>query len=198
MASNLSRTEICNLALDYLDEAPMQDYDNESESSVVQWFRRNFDKMAASLMRQYTWNFAKARKILPALSDTPLFGYKYAYQIPTDCLRVLPITCNGEDLGDLIRYKIEGNNILTDQAAPLKLRYIKRFDETGQFDELFVDVLACALAQKLAHFLTGKTSYSQLLGQTLSAMIATAKRINAIETAPDPVRSDWLIEARSF
>lgn len=196
MASNLSRTEICNLALDYLDEVSIQDYDDEAESSTVRWFRRNFDKMAASLMRQYTWNFSKARAVLPALSDAPTFGYKYAYQIPVECLRVLPLTCDGEDLGKLVRYKIEGNQILTDQTAPLKLRYIRRFDETGQFDELFVDVLACALAQKCAHFITGKTSYSQLLGQTLASMVATAKRINAIETSPDPVRSNWLIEAR--
>lgn len=196
MASNLSRTEICNLALDYLDEVSIVDYDDEAESSTVRWFRRNFDKMAASLMRQYTWNFSKARATLPALSTAPAFGYKYAYQIPTDCLRVLPITCRGEDLGALIRYKIEGNNILTDEPAPLHVRYIRRFDETGLFDELFVDALACSLAQKAAHFITGKTSYAQLLGQTLASMIATAKRINAIETSPDPVRSNWLIEAR--
>ncbi len=195
MASNLSRTEICNLALDYLDEVQLQSFDDD-EGAIPDWFRRNFGKMSDSLLRQYTWNFALARTILPADSVAPPFGYAYAYQIPTDCLRVLPITRNGEDLGDLIRYKIEGDKILTDTPAPLRVRYIRRLDGTGLYDSLFVDVLACSLAQKAAHLITGKASYAQQLGQTLGAMIAVAKRTNAIEKSPDPVRNNYWLNAR--
>ncbi|WP_448950595.1 hypothetical protein [Labrys neptuniae] len=194
MSVNLDITQICNLALDYLDEAPLASIDDNS--AVARWFRRNFWPVAWSLMRKHPWNFACARALLPASATPPAFGWRYGYELPIDCLRVLPLTADGRDGGKPVDHKIEGTQILTDEPAPRPVRYIARIDNTGRFDQQFTDVLATALAQKAAHLITGKASYAAQLGQTLQALMQEAQAIDALEGTPDDPSDDFWIEAR--
>ena len=194
MPVNLDITQICNLALDYLDEAPLAAIDDNS--AVARWFRRNFWPMAWSLMRKHPWNFAMARALLPASATPPAFGWSHAYDLPADCLRAMPLTADGRDDGRPVRHKVEGARILTDAPPPRPLLYIRRIDNTGLFDQQFTDVLAAALAQKAAHFITGKASYAQQLGQTLQGLLAEAQAVDALEGSPDDPIDDFWIEAR--
>lgn len=195
MPSALSDTEICNLALDYLDEAPLTDYSTDT-SATARWFRRNFWAMAYQLMRKHPWNFAMARVQLPALSTAPAFGFAYAYQSPTDCLRVLPLTVDGNENSKPVRHKIEGQNILCDLPGPINVRYIRQVDNTGLFDIQFVNVLAIALGQKAAHFITGKASYAQSLSQIAQNAMLEAQMTDSLEGSPDEPDDTFWEEAR--
>jgi hypothetical protein len=194
MPSQLDVTAICNLALDYLDEAPLTSIDDTG--AVGRWFQRNFWPMAWSLMRKHPWNFALARASLAASALPPLFGWPNAYDLPSDCLRVLPLTTDGTENGRPVPFKVEGAQILTRQEAPLKLRYIRRIDNPGLFDGQFCDALAAALAQKAAHFITGKQSYSQAVGQIFASLINDAQSIDALEGTPDDPIDDFWLDAR--
>lgn len=192
MPTQLDVTTICNLALDYLDEATIVSYFDDT-GVVARWLRRNFWPSAWSLMRKYPWNFALTRAQLPASATAPSFGWTYAYDLPTDCLRIRPITADGTDNGRQIPFKVEGVQILTNQPAPMNVRYIRAVNVTGQFDQQFCDVLAAVLAQKLAHFITGKASYAQQLGQTVAGLMNDAMMIDALEGTPDePIDDEWI------
>lgn len=192
MPSALSITDIANMALDYLEEAPLQSIDDDR--SVARWMKRNFWPIAWGLMRAHPWNFAITRASLTAAGTAPAFGWLYSYAMPSDSLRLLPVTCSGYEDADPIKHKVEGSSILTNQAAPLKIRYIKRIDNTGLFDNNFCDALAIALAQKAAHFVTGKQSYAQTLQPILANAIAEAQRVDSLEGTPEePLADEWLL-----
>lgn len=192
MPSALSTTDIANMALDYLDEVYLNDF-NTDTGSVARWMQRNFWPTAWSLMRKHPFNFAIARASLTADATAPAFGWSYSYTMPSDCLRVLPVTADGTEDGTPVTHKIEGQSILTDAAAPLYIRYIKRIDNTGLFDNQFCDVLAAILAQKAAHFISGKQSYAQLMGQMAAGLLNEAQMIDALEGTPeDPIADDWI------
>lgn len=191
MPSLLSTTDIANMALDYLDEAPLVSFDSDT-GAVARQLRRNFWPVARACMRRHPWNFAVARASLSANATAPAFGWSYAYQIPTDCLRVLPITADGTEDGTPTPHKIEGQNILTNQAAPLYIRYIAAISNTGLFDNSFCEYLAATLAHRAAHFITGKQSYAQLMGQIAQGMLNEAQMIDALEGTPeDAIGDSW-------
>jgi hypothetical protein len=195
MSANLSTTEICNLALDYLEETPLVSFDTDT-STVAQWFRRNFWPITFALMRKHPWNFAIGRTTLAASGTPPAFGYANAYDIPSTWARVLPLTTDGNEMSQEVRYKVEGTQILTDAEAPLPVRFINKVTNTGQFDQQFVDVLAATLAQKAAHFITGKQSYAQLMGQIVQGLFPQAQMLNALEGTPDDPQDDFWVQAR--
>lgn len=191
MASQLTDTDICNMALDLLEEAPITSIDEAS--SVARWFKRNFWPKAWALMRKHPWNFALARIVLTENAATPTFGWSYAYQAPVDFLRILPLTVDGEDNGVPLPYKVEQDQILTDQPAPIYVRYIKRISNTGQFDNSFCEALAALLAMGAAHLITGKQSYADRMQQVFQSQMLDAQSVDALEGTPeDPIDNDWI------
>jgi len=191
----LSTTDICNLALDYLEEAPLNSMDTDL-GDMARWFRRNFWPMAHALLRKHPWNCAITRAQLSASATAPLFGWTYAYDFPPNCLRVLPLTIDGTENSKSAPHKIEGSQILTDLPAPLNMRFLRRIVQTGEFDDTFANFLAISLAQKAAHKLTGKQSYAQLMAQMAQAALTEAEQLDALEGTPDDPEDDFWISAR--
>lgn len=200
MGSNLSDTQICNMALDLLEEAPIDSIDDNL--SVARWFKRNFWPTAWALMRKHPWNFAIDRRLLAASSTAPAFGWSTAYDIPAEWLRVLPLTIDGTENGRQIPHKVEQGRILTNATismlglAGLPVRGIKRIDNTGLFDNQFADALAASLGMKAAHFITGKQSYAERMGNVFQGALADAQIIDSLEGTPDDPIDDFWISAR--
>lgn len=200
MPNTLSKTEICNLALDHLDEATITDFDTDT-SARARLLRRNFWPVAWALMRKHPWNFVSRRIQIASSAATPAFGWSYSYDLPDHCLRVLPLTDDGTENGNPVPYKVEGTQILTNWPPPLNVRYLYKIDDTngggtGAFDQQFVDLLAAAIAQKIAHFITGKQSYAQALGQMAQGLLLEAQMIDSLEGTPDDPVDDFWIDAR--
>lgn len=191
MASLLDETAICNLALDRLMEAPIASFD-DPDNHVGRWMRRNFWATVWMLLRRHPWNFAITRAQLATLSEKPAFGWGYAYQLPVDCLRPLPLTVDGTLNGRDIPHKIEGDRIVTNHAGPVLLRYVRRVENTGEFDTLFVEALVCTLASSAAHFITGKQGMVQTMADFARMALEEARGLNALEGTPeDPVADLW-------
>lgn len=202
MPNTLSETEICNLALDFLDEAPINDFLSDT-GMVARFFRRNFWPIAWSLIRKHPWNFAIVRAQLAASPTAPLFGFQYAYPYPQDCLRVLPVTYDGTERGRPVTYKVENAQVLTDMTAPLKVRYLQRIDDNNggvyRFDQQFVDCHAIAMAQKAAHLITGKASYADKLQQAATAALLDARLYDSLEGTPeDAIADEWLLARQGW
>lgn len=194
MPSSVAEIDIWNMALDMLHEAPVSS--PSEDTSVRLWFARNFGQTRDSEMRKFAWNFALVRVQLAASVEVPAWRWRYKYELPGDCLRMMALRQDGALNGTLIPYELEGEAILTDAIAPLKLRYIKRVTTTGLWDTLFVDVVAAKLAAKMAHWLTGKSSYAQIAEQTYQQTLREARRIDALEQFQEDLDQNNIILVR--
>ena len=154
------------------------------------------------LLRTHNWSFAMTRASLPALDETPAWGYTTLYQLPTDCLRVVQVNDTWVVPGladytsgpDSEPYKITGRRIETDIGAPLKLRYIKRVTDPAQFDAAFVEVFASDLADQVCEALTQSNTKREATRAVLRQSLLEAVRSNAIELPPEAIPDDsWVL-----
>lgn len=190
----MNRTDICNLALDHLREAPIGHID--ADGSVSEWFQRNFDAVLDGVLRDHPWNFAITRASIAVDGTAPDFGWTYRYALPTDCVRLLQIRSGGYLNGAPVEHEIEGEYILTNAPTPLKIRYIKTMSDPSKWDALFVEAMAAALALKMSHWLTGKTSYVQMAKALYDEALAKAKRVDGMEGTPEAIYADDVIGVR--
>lgn len=194
MPTNVAEIDIWNMALDLLHEAPVSS--PAEDTSVRLWFTRNFATTRDGELRKFAWNFALARKQIAASVEAPAWKWSYKYDLPGDCLRMLPLRHNGALNGTLIPYELEGDAILSDARAPLKLRYIRRVETVGLWDPLFVDVVVARLAAKLAHWLSGKSSHAQIAEQIYERTLREARQIDAIEQYQEDLDQNDVIRVR--
>lgn len=154
------------------------------------------------LLRTHNWSFAMTRTTLPALDETPSWGYTTLYQLPTDCLRVVQVNDMWVVPGladytsgpDSEPYKITGRRIETDIGAPLKLRYTKRVTDPAQFDAAFVEVFANDLADQVCEALTQSNTKREATRAVLRQSLLEAVRSNAIELPPEAIPDDsWVL-----
>lgn len=194
MGAGLSKTQIMNMALDYLEEETILDPDDKR--APARFLNRNFGITRDALLRVHPFNFALRRKVLAPEGVRPDFGWTYQYVLPSDCLRILPLTRDGTLSGPPIRFEVENDRILCDVSQSIRLRYVARTENTAAFDPLFCELLASTLALKAAHFITGKASYAERLQQVVQTYTAQAQTVDALEGTPVDVDDNNWINAR--
>jgi hypothetical protein len=133
-----------------------------------------FDAVLDWVLRTYRWRFAMQRVVLDQADSVPAFGYGWSFVLPADCLAIAPEA-------DAADWTVEGRSLLTNEAPPLRLRYIARTGEAATWDPAFAEVLACRLAIELQPELAplrGDASLHNAARQSVSQAI----RSGAIET----------------
>ena len=196
-----SNVAIANLALTKLGDLRILNLtDNTKPAREV---NAVFDMTRDYLQRRVSWRYSIKRANLAADSGTPLWDWSYQYQIPTDCLRILQV---GQyyptpDLSDLIstggqEYVLEGKYILSNQAGPLKLRYLSRVTDPVQFDTAFDMAFSAYLAYILAEPLTASGEQKQMAYNDYRNAIKDAVIANAIENPPESLADQTWILAR--
>ena len=184
---------IVNLAFDRIGERTITSLDDEGP--IVARAKAQYPHQRDLLLRAQPWRFAMARASLPVLSASPAFGWKYAFERPTDALRVMPLTDNGEFDGAPLHHRFEGTQILTDRPAPLKIRYVQSGVSEAKFDPLFTELLAINLAQALCYRLTNKRSLVADLNQEARQLSASFFILDAIEGSHEYAQGDEVLEA---
>jgi hypothetical protein len=194
-----SQVDIANRALTKLGAARIISFsdDNKQARAVSSMFNIVRD----AELRSHIWSFSVKRASLAALVSTPDWGFQKEFQIPSDCLRILMVNdvYGGPSMEDyrnqpVADYSLEGNKILTDFSAPLKIRYIARIADTTQWDAMFVEAMSCRLAMELAEDLTQSNSKRELAQAEYMAALRGAIRASAVEqpsqAMPD---NEWLL-----
>lgn len=174
-----SDTEICNIALGHLGEAPISSLAENNKAGRA--CQLHYKLTRDEVLRSHRWNFAKDRAKLTELSDTPVFGWARHFELPTDCLRVVEF--NDQEIGDVVtdEYEIEGRKLLTN-ADEARIVYIKREEEVEKYDPLFVQALALKLSIILSEQIRGATGKTQELTQAYERLAGPlARRIDANE-----------------
>lgn len=107
-----------------------------------------FDDVAEQLLRAHPWSFATAHATL-GQTEAPAHGYRYAYTLPDDCLRVIDAR-PAEDLrAPQARFSVVGNLLFTN-ATPCNLRYVRRLTDPSGWTPDFADAVATRLAAEIA------------------------------------------------
>lgn len=158
---------------------------------------RAWNLVRTSTLTMYRWNFAKARAALAADPDAPTFGFARRFAKPSDMLTLIGIgdsreTQRNYTSSDII-YKTEGNYILTDEAAPLNVFYVRDVTDPAEFDPDFALVFSLSLAKDIYYSLAkGVDRYKQILND-LAMAVRAAKFSHAIENTPEVIQmSDWV------
>lgn len=177
----MNATEICNLALAEIgDNYSITDIEESTPQAAV--CRRFYESTRDSMLRAYPWSFARTRATLSQISTAPIFGWDYAFQLPSDFLRLVDF--NGLDAWDLEGdYVIEGNQILTDDDSA-EIAYIKRVTDAQLFDAMFVEAFALKLALRICIKLSKDGGIMGAIEQRLRFALGEAKRADANETRP--------------
>lgn len=166
-------------------------------SAGAQVMNSMFDSVFDAELRRHNWKFALARTSLPALATAPAWGYEYAYQLPADYLRLVQVNdFYVRGLKQKTPWSVEAGQLLTDYPAPLKVRYIRRVDNFGLLDPLFVEVLACKLAMEAAETLTQSGQKREMAHKEYEWSVSEAVRLDAIENPPDELQWGSWIDSR--
>lgn len=181
---HITDLQIANKALTKLGLPTIQSFDSQEEAArlagAIFGTVRDFE------LATYPWAFAIKRTELPALAESPAFGYKFQYALPADFLRLEGIyNCGGANKN---AYELEGNNLLTDIGAPLQIRYISRELNQIKWPPYFVEAVATKLAYEMCERLKQDPQRKSVLWQEYQAIIGAAKRCNAIQLAVKDIR----------
>lgn len=148
----------------------------------------NYATLRDAELEEHTWSFAVKRASLAASTTSPLFTKGYAFPLPSDFLRILPK--DPEDNTNDVDWEIEGQTIVTNDTAPLDVRYVARITDTSAMPALFREAVACRLALELCELITNSNTKAQLLEAQYQEAIRKAKRTNAIQRQPAAPAAD--------
>jgi hypothetical protein len=189
-----SETDIANMAIDVLDDVPIASL--SEDTPVGRFMGRNFWRVYDEVIYAYPWAFARKYQAITRDGTAPAFGFLYRYQIPTDCVRILPPRANGQWGALPILHERVGNYIYCDFEGPLKLIYTSRETNTGLWNPLFNRILAMQLAVYAAQNITGKIGYvekAKMLLEDAWAKIATESQEAG---TPEPQNRSEVVDVR--
>ena len=151
-----TQVSLCNLALDRVSEKPITtiaDVTPRAEACA-----REYQDTLDAILRRAFWSFAIVRSSLTVNSTAPAFGYDYAFDLPTDCIRLETVNnAAAEDYNAQSRYKKEAGQILTNESV-CNVTYVSRRlsspDDVdtlpGLMDPLFIQAFASLLGAAIA------------------------------------------------
>jgi len=187
-----TKIEICNKALQKIGARAINSLNEDSKNARAVTLAYESAKLAE--LRDHDWSFAIARAQLAASVTTPAFGYEAAYPLPSDFVRLVDpdLSDNSADLD----WQIESGSILTNDEAPLNVRYVKNVSNANEFDVLFVDVLATRIAIEICEEITQSNTKLENLSALYEKSLAKAKKANGFERRRQKAPTDPWITSR--
>jgi len=179
---------ICNSALRRIGQAPILSFDDLTETGRL--CALFFPVERDFILRNYPWNFANKRAILARSATNPVWGFAYAYPLPSDFLRL--VKTDGEPYDD---YKVEGRSIVTDDEV-VKIKYTARIEDAAQFDADFAEMLAVRMSAVLAYPLTENNTLTQNMWALYEAYEMDAYSADGQEGTPDAIEDRSLLDIR--
>lgn len=179
---------ICNASLRKIGASSILSLDDGS--TEAKRCGEAFGSCLDDVLRQYPWPCAVSRAVLARLSEPPVWGYLYAYQLPTDCLRVL------ETSGDASEdYRLEGRMLLSNEESVL-IRYIVRITDMNRLSASLADTVSLRLAYEIVYALTGSATQQELLYKMYLTALANEKLLANQEQRLSQEVNPWWADAR--
>lgn len=187
-----SRLDIANRALQRVGAKRITSLTEGSKSADA--VNSCFDFLLEAELQENFWTFSIERAALAADSETPISGRTYQYQLPDNYLRMAPLDPFYVDGPS--DFLFEGRKLLTDQGAPLYIRYVASDKPEETFHPMFSAALAMRIALEICEELTQSSSKQDRLEAAYDYFIKRARSMNAIEAGPIAPEIDELVAVR--
>lgn len=168
-----TETEIVNLGLDLIGEAPVTDIlapGNERATVAA----RQYYAARDALLRAHLWTFARKWVALTVSSTATLDVERpYQYPLPAECVRVIrPNT---------VHWVVRGRTIYWSESAALSVEIVQNGMTVPEFDPCFVEALAARIVLRMVERRTQSANKQQVLRQHYRDAIDEAIRAGAVE-----------------
>ena len=167
-----STVEICNGALNQLGATTILSLTEDSKNARL--CNSRFTQVRDSVFRSHPWNCLQKRIELAQDTTAPAWGFKYAYTLPADCLRLLRILDYDSN------YKVEGRKILSNTSS-MKILYIGRVTDPNEYDELLRETLSAALGADIAFAVTSNNQTATNMYNLFQDKLKDARFVDSTE-----------------
>lgn len=155
-----------------------------------------YNEIRDEVLRSHPWNFAIMRVQLSPTATAPAWGFQYEYELPADCLRVLPDVRDANENDDVEHYvecDLNGNSkVLRTDEPIINIRYIRRHENESAWDSNFASAFAWKLAFEIAYSLTQSVALQGVCDKSYRAIIAEARSMDGMEgTPPQLIADSW-------
>ena len=163
---------ICNGALNQLGATTILSLTEDSKNARL--CNSRFTQVRDALFRTHPWNCLQKRIQIAADSTAPAWGFKFAYTLPADCLRLLKILDYDSN------YKVEGRKVLSNTET-MKILYVSRVIDPNEYDELLRETLSASLSADIAFAVTSNNTTSQNMYQLYQEKLKDARFVDSTE-----------------
>jgi hypothetical protein len=184
-----SSTDVCNRALAMVGEAPITNLslDTSNQAKVC---NQVYEFVRDSVFSSFPWNCLQHSTTVAASTTGPTSqDYTYRYQIPTDSLGITAVYTDEQ-------WRVEGDYILTDAAAPLYIRYTQSRTDPTVWKPYLRELVAVAIAAEIAPRLTQSSRKVERVEAKLKEYRRIAVRADASEGSEVNIESDPWVDAR--
>ena len=163
---------ICNGALNQLGATTILSLTEDSKNARL--CNSRYTQVRDALFRTHPWNCLQKRIQIAADTTAPVWGFKYAYTLPADCLRLLKILDYDSN------YKVEGRKVLSNTET-MKILYVSRVTDPNEYDELLRETLSASLGADIAFGVTSNNQTSQNMYQLFQDKLKDARFVDSTE-----------------
>lgn len=155
------------------------------------WFKRalaQYPGVVRALLEQHPWNFPATCEELQRLAETPVSRYAYAYNKPSDLLRINRVAPNNnaEDLTEY-PYDDQGGKILADfETAYCWFISSKWLTKEGSWPQVFADAVAAEIRARVAPNATKSDRKQESAVIYATRMLRKAKSFDASQKRSKP------------
>lgn len=159
-----------------------------------------YEPIRDATLQAHPWNFAIRRAELAQISDTPAYGYAYAYALPDDYLKVVQTDVAEEGMDE--NYRVEGllgstTRVLLSDEGEVSIEYIAKITDPNAFSPTFVQALVTHLASVICTPLTDSQSRAKELKEAYKEIVREARSVDAQEGTPRGIYADTWLNARA-
>jgi hypothetical protein len=180
---------ICSRALQLLGAKTISALDEDSDRA--QLASNLYDSTRDDLLRSHPWNCAVKRVALAPDVAVPEFGYSAQFTLPADCLRILQVGDDDED----VDYKLESGKIMA-SGTVLNLRYIWKNTSESTWDAMLVKAMELKMAAAMAYPITMSASMAQVQQELLERHMKRCRAVDGQDDPPQQFGNERLLTAR--
>ncbi len=183
-----SWVQIANYGLRELGDDLITDLNQGSEAARA--IKDVLPIVRDKVLAGHPWNCALKRVKLSKDTTPPEWGFRNAFTLPANCLRVWRL------VNSRTQYRVESGKILTNAGDPLLALLITKVEDPEKLSPHLADAIGIGLAAAVAFRLTQSRSAADSLKRLHFMALAEARTIDGQEGTPEQIEADEFLSAR--